>query len=105
MIQKKSAIAPTQANRAYPGDVSVVCWSCPGLDGASASAWAACVRQAGAMIAAMSGIDAAFACCCHVPKPRPTANSDNTSRSEEHKSELQSLMRISYAVFCLEKKK
>src|SRR3546814_5324330 len=30
--------------------------------------------------------------------PRP-------SRSEEHTSELQSLMRISYAVFCLKKKK
>src|SRR3546814_1527167 len=27
-----------------------------------------------------------------------------TSRSEEHTSELQSLMRISYAVFCLKKK-
>src|SRR3546814_10251527 len=27
------------------------------------------------------------------------------SRSEEHTSELQSLMRISYAVFCLNKKK
>src|SRR3546814_9149082 len=26
-------------------------------------------------------------------------------RSEEHKSELQSLMRLSYAVFCLKKKK
>src|SRR3546814_3147587 len=29
----------------------------------------------------------------------------HTGRSEEHTSELQSLMRISYAVFCLEKKK
>src|SRR3546814_4427365 len=28
-----------------------------------------------------------------------------TMRSEEHTSELQSLMRISYAVFCLKKKK
>src|SRR3546814_4686270 len=28
----------------------------------------------------------------------------NTYRSEEHTSELQSLMRISYAVFCLKKK-
>src|SRR3546814_5117419 len=28
----------------------------------------------------------------------------NEKRSEEHKSELQSLMRISYAVFCLKKK-
>src|SRR3546814_1108946 len=29
----------------------------------------------------------------------------NVCRSEEHTSELQSLMRISYAVFCLKKKK
>src|SRR3546814_3593335 len=29
----------------------------------------------------------------------------NIERSEEHTSELQSLMRISYAVFCLKKKK
>src|SRR3546814_2555040 len=29
---------------------------------------------------------------------------DRTRRSEEHTSELQSLMRISYAVFCLKKK-
>src|SRR3546814_2290612 len=28
-----------------------------------------------------------------------------STRSEEHTSELQSLMRISYAVFCLQKKK
>src|SRR3546814_3582920 len=30
---------------------------------------------------------------------------NDESRSEEHTSELQSLMRISYAVFCLKKKK
>src|SRR3546814_4491103 len=30
---------------------------------------------------------------------------ERTRRSEEHTSELQSLMRISYAVFCLKKKK
>src|SRR3546814_9806213 len=30
---------------------------------------------------------------------------EGTRRSEEHTSELQSLMRISYAVFCLNKKK
>src|SRR3546814_4751074 len=30
---------------------------------------------------------------------------DREYRSEEHTSELQSLMRISYAVFCLKKKK
>src|SRR3546814_2911423 len=33
------------------------------------------------------------------------ARADLFSRSEEHTSELQSLMRISYAVFCFEKNK
>src|SRR3546814_2107895 len=37
-----------------------------------------------------------------VTSPEPPTFSD---RSEEHTSELQSLMRISYAVFCLKKKK
>src|SRR3546814_6068467 len=32
-------------------------------------------------------------------------NQELARRSEEHTSELQSLMRISYAVFCLKKKK
>src|SRR3546814_5589923 len=32
-------------------------------------------------------------------------DNDTNGRSEEHTSELQSLMRISYAVFCLKKKK
>src|SRR3546814_10248457 len=36
-----------------------------------------------------------------IEKRRP----DFGKRSEEHTSELQSLMRISYAVFCLKKKK
>src|SRR3546814_6524089 len=33
--------------------------------------------------------------------PQIRANIDLDARSEEHTSELQSLMRISYAVFCL----
>src|SRR3546814_6979743 len=38
--------------------------------------------------------------------PRPSfPRKRESSRSEEHTSELQSLMRISYAVFCLKKKK
>src|SRR3546814_3003603 len=39
---------------------------------------------------------------CDENGDRSTARDD---RSEEHTSELQSLMRISYAVFCLNKKK
>src|SRR3546814_2179404 len=38
-------------------------------------------------------------------RPRVQRDRDNLTRSEEHTSELQSLMRISYAVFCLKKKK
>src|SRR3546814_9919593 len=36
--------------------------------------------------------------------PKGSAASAIVGRSEEHTSELQSLMRISYAVFCLKKK-
>src|SRR3546814_8172335 len=36
--------------------------------------------------------------------PSGTQGATRSSRSEEHTSELQSLMRISYAVFCLKKK-
>src|SRR3546814_1826248 len=39
------------------------------------------------------------------PFPGPTCRAGKRRRSEEHTSELQSLMRISYAVFCLKKKK
>src|SRR3546814_1681230 len=38
------------------------------------------------------------------PWTRTIRSGDDTIRSEEHTSELQSLMRISYAVFCLKKK-
>src|SRR3546814_1298423 len=50
--------------------------------------------------------------CRHAPGPRrgvqlrapAAAVQAAAARSEEHTSELQSLMRISYAVFCLKKK-
>src|SRR3546814_2240312 len=47
------------------------------------------------------------ACRAHQPDPflgRAALRARDRSRSEEHTSELQSLMRISYAVFCLKKK-
>src|SRR3546814_1989540 len=40
-----------------------------------------------------------------VPASNPPRAIALEARSEEHTSELQSLMRISYAVFCLQKKK
>src|SRR3546814_10782550 len=50
---------------------------------------------------------------CHkglekLPNPKKVSvqgHNSRSCRSEEHTSELQSLMRISYAVFCLKKKK
>src|SRR3546814_1238053 len=41
--------------------------------------------------------------CC--PRKHRSEQSGRPQRSEEHTSELQSLMRISYAVFCLHTKK
>src|SRR3546814_8638533 len=56
--------------------------------------------------AAPAGSDPEWHSVSHIARraaqaPRP----DYVGRSEEHTSELQSLMRISYAVFCLTKKK
>src|SRR3546814_3158941 len=49
--------------------------------------------------------DAATAAGCTAPTPDELVSRlRGWLRSEEHTSELQSLMRISYAVFCLQKK-
>src|SRR3546814_4372361 len=57
-------------------------------------------RQANALISALGATPVGM------PVPAmPEALSKGVIRSEEHTSELQSLMRISYAVFCLKKKK
>src|SRR3546814_3431473 len=42
---------------------------------------------------------------CFIPDGHEDSRNAGLARSEEHTSELQSLMRISYAVFCLKKKK
>src|SRR3546814_6310174 len=44
-------------------------------------------------------------CCSNLMATKARVASLAVLRSEEHTSELQSLMRISYAVFCLKKKK
>src|SRR3546814_3448713 len=45
-----------------------------------------------------------FVVAVHGEGPPQAARSAGSGRSEEHTSELQSLMCISYAVFCLKKK-
>src|SRR3546814_854316 len=61
-----------------------------------------------------SGSCRVAAACAAIPSRRPVKPSRSlvvaftltrSTRSEEHTSELQSLMRLSYAVFCLKKKK
>src|SRR3546814_7770081 len=50
-------------------------------------------------------LDRRFAGRCQgLSSMRRTSTREVQMRSEEHTSELQSLMRISYAVFCLKKK-
>src|SRR3546814_20467494 len=57
-----------------------------------------------APIAARRSIVLLMAAACAIAPARGSAAVDADQRSEEHTSELQSLMRISYAVFCLKKK-
>src|SRR3546814_1264357 len=68
--------------------------SCCGTTAACAS-WKAWLKRSGSLPAAWS------------PRRswRKAGCASRWIRSEEHTSELQSLMRISYAVFCLKKKK
>src|SRR3546814_2553594 len=57
-------------------------------------------------VAAGSGLVVPAGGCGATAVGRPAAGTAaQWPRSEEHTSELQSLMRISYAVFCLKKKK
>src|SRR3546814_1305686 len=61
--------------------------------------------------ATATGVEPAPACRAFADPPdhaglgAPVDRGASVRRSEEHTSELQSLMRISYAVFCLKKKK
>src|SRR3546814_4717550 len=67
------------------------------------------VPLATAFAARLAAETTTFAFCCRVVRFDGVAldftSHDRDLRSEEHTSELQSLLRISYAVFCLNKKK
>src|SRR3546814_4944074 len=69
-------------------------WREPGLSVGHHRGGRECTVRVGCRLRFRASRDAA------VPRPRGSA-----PRSEEHTSELQSLMRSSYAVFCLKKKK
>src|SRR3546814_10262052 len=74
------------------------------FNGISGAVWqtqsdASAVRTSTADFAARHGCAQIQQICCRLREV------DIDGRSKEHTSELQSLMRISYAVFCLKKKK
>src|SRR3546814_5436450 len=64
---------------------------------ADEGSWGKLVRDIVVILLLVLGIHSCVAKPFYIP-------SDTMMRSEEHTSELQSLMRISYAVFCLKKK-
>src|SRR3546814_8395710 len=65
------------------------------------------VHRAGGVMAILGELDRASLLDTSVPTVHTPSLGEalKTWRSEEHTSELQSLIRISYAVFCLKKKK
>src|SRR3546814_2908494 len=58
--------------------------------------------EAGEAVVGIDGVTGSFKVSA---TPRNNVRARGLLRSEEHTSELQSLMRISYAVFCLKKKR
>src|SRR3546814_2359498 len=70
------------------------CWNRPAVDPSPSTAIASQYYRGGADRHPPRGL----------PGAHDTGRPNHELRSEEHTSELQSLMRISYAVFCLKKK-
>src|SRR3546814_1065700 len=75
----------------------------------SQATWQACLPPSSERVPASSILSPSILLHQHVGKEfrqiRFRRGFREIGRSEEHTSELQSLMRISYAVFCLKKKK
>src|SRR3546814_3817789 len=74
---------------------------------AGGAEWHQCKRQTAAGTWSIAALDGAGVLSAFRAKTSSTGTRClfvSSDRSEEHTSELQSLMRISYAVFCLKKK-
>src|SRR3546814_6059311 len=72
---------------------------------ASAPLWLVILRLTAATLVILSLAHPLLNPGAALPGQGPLVLVVDDGRSEEHTSELQSLMRISYAVFCLKKKK
>src|SRR3546814_2545322 len=83
-------------------------WATAGRDGSNLSATAfalGCVLKDGESAASERAMAQAGPRAAVILHRAADEALSGLPRSEEHTSELQSLMRISYAVFCLKKKK
>src|SRR3546814_11463257 len=77
-------------------DALPICPACPAGQGCSASV---------APVRPLRGPEGVFGKKTEKDRRETASGNPEKERSEEHTSELQSLMRISYAVFCLKKNK
>src|SRR3546814_7114020 len=79
--------------------------SSPGARGRCSSGDNDCTHSGRPSASPKKVMTATTASAAHAPGAKRGATPNSAVKSEEHTSELQSLMRISYAVFCLKKKK
>src|SRR3546814_6380606 len=95
-------IVPAVAARLHAQAAATrIVWIAGNHDGLAGGAWGGTVAEE--MV--VDGIVLRHQCRADEPRPEISGHFHPKLRSEEHTSELQSLMRISYAVFCLKKKK
>src|SRR3546814_8852816 len=100
MIQAASASLPGAADRSSPS------WMAPSSERDSRTRTPENWISLGATMPRARARELRASRMCGVPTTEtPAPSTTRTPRSEEHTSELQSLMRISYAVFCLKQKK
>src|SRR3546814_1508426 len=103
----------TRTDTTFPDTTLVRSRESGTAQGSAAVEEASCGVDAGGetVSATFSTVSAVSSACCAATCALPPANNPESivtsciHRSEAHTSELQSLMRISYAVFCLTNKK
>src|SRR3546814_5504025 len=91
-----SSDLPTARTASAPS----ICGACPAAASTPCTLTASTLLSSSSYSACTSGLSPS-----RYRRRRSSPSCLNFARSEEHTSELQSLMRISYAVFCLKKKR
>src|SRR3546814_1591300 len=101
----RSGKAETMRGLAGLGDLTLTCTATQSRNYSLGVALGGGRSVEAALAAARGVVEGRFSAAATLAMARPLAvEMPICERSEEHTSELQSLMRISYAVFCLKKK-